>query len=337
MRQSLYRTLHPEVFQGRGRTRGYFEGWYFKHVSRGRGGIWSVIPGLAWDRDGEGHAFIQLIDGSAGSTEYFLFPAEAFSASERELEISIGPNVFTRNGIRLDLDDGSRRVQAELSYADPVPYPGTLSAPGVMGWYSWVPFMECYHGIVSLDHRVEGYISTNGARHDLSGGDGYIEKDWGRSFPSAWIWLQTNSFQEPGTSVSFSIARIPWLTGRFTGFLCVFMHRGTVLTFATWNGARITGQNYRGDELTFDIRNREYRLAFFVHRNASGELMAPVEGKMERRISESIDAVIEVTLLDRLGIELFRGIGTAGGAEVVGDVRELLAGIPETGAAGTGP
>ncbi|WP_243392439.1 MULTISPECIES: tocopherol cyclase family protein [unclassified Mesotoga] len=29
---------------------------------------------------------------------------------------------------------------------------------------------------------------------DLTGGKGYIEKDWGRSLPDAWIWMQSNNF-----------------------------------------------------------------------------------------------------------------------------------------------
>ena len=41
---------------------------------------------------------------------------------------------------------------------------------------------------------------------------GYVEKDRGRSFPSLWIWMQSNSFRkQPGTSLFFSVARIPIL------------------------------------------------------------------------------------------------------------------------------
>ena len=43
--------------------------------------------------------------------------------------------------------------------------------------------MECYHGIVSMDHTVNGLIEINNEKIDFSEGRGYIEKDWGRSFP----------------------------------------------------------------------------------------------------------------------------------------------------------
>ena len=35
-------------------------------------------------------------------------------------------------------------------------YPGTIFSPGIMGWYSFVPFMECKHGIVSINHDLTG-------------------------------------------------------------------------------------------------------------------------------------------------------------------------------------
>jgi hypothetical protein len=42
---------------------------------------------------------------------------------------------------------------------------------------------------------------------------GYVEKDRGQSFPSLWIWMQTNAFRNnAGTSLFFSVARIPILT-----------------------------------------------------------------------------------------------------------------------------
>ena len=51
-----------------------------------------------------------------------------------------------------------------------------------MGWYAWMPFMECYHGLVSLDHGIEGVLSAESDTVDMTGGRGYTEKDWGAAF-----------------------------------------------------------------------------------------------------------------------------------------------------------
>ena len=47
-----------------------------------------------------------------------------------------------------------------------------------MGWYYKVPFMECYHEVVSLNHDLIGEIKVNNRIFSFDNGKGYIEKDW---------------------------------------------------------------------------------------------------------------------------------------------------------------
>jgi hypothetical protein len=51
-----------------------------------------------------------------------------------------------------------------------------------MGPYAFVPFMECYHGILSMDHKINGQLIIHDEIIDFTGGKGYMEKDWGQSF-----------------------------------------------------------------------------------------------------------------------------------------------------------
>lgn len=51
--------------------------------------------------------------------------------------------------------------------------------------FSFIPFMECNHDIVSVNHDLRGRISVNRNVIEFDGGKGYIEKDWGVSFPEA--------------------------------------------------------------------------------------------------------------------------------------------------------
>ena len=62
--QRLLTFFHPERFQGWGKKRSYFEGWYYKLIDRSAAHALALIPGIAWDQDGKGHAFIQILDGS---------------------------------------------------------------------------------------------------------------------------------------------------------------------------------------------------------------------------------------------------------------------------------
>jgi hypothetical protein len=62
---------------------------------------------------------------------------------------------------------------------------------GVLGWFG---NLECYHAVLSMHHKLHGYISVGESLTDLEMGTGYLEKDHGSSFPSAWIWAQSNHF-----------------------------------------------------------------------------------------------------------------------------------------------
>ena len=102
-----------------------------------------------------------------------------------------------------------------------------------MGWYAFIPFMECYHGVVSANHYTEGYANYKGQKINFNGGKGYIEKDRGISFPESWIWLQANTFADRDVSFFFSVAKIPWLGSSFPGFLCFVYINGNYYRFMT--------------------------------------------------------------------------------------------------------
>ena len=71
---------HPNRYHGWGRTRSYFEGWYYKFVSQDESIALSFIPGIAMSDKGEQHAFIQMIDGTAGKTYYERFDVKEFQS-----------------------------------------------------------------------------------------------------------------------------------------------------------------------------------------------------------------------------------------------------------------
>lgn len=55
--------FHPVEYHGWGRSRRYFEGWYFKVVNATEDRAFAFIPGIAMDEKGERHAFIRYSTG----------------------------------------------------------------------------------------------------------------------------------------------------------------------------------------------------------------------------------------------------------------------------------
>lgn len=76
--QSLFR---PECYHGWGKSKKYFEGWYYKVISADEKHAYAFIPGIAMDNEGNKHAFIQILDGKKQSADYITFPSKDFISS----------------------------------------------------------------------------------------------------------------------------------------------------------------------------------------------------------------------------------------------------------------
>jgi hypothetical protein len=326
-------TMNPAGFHG---PRGnhpprlpFFEGWYFKLVDGQEAARLAVIPGVYYGRDPkEDHAFIQVLDGTSGQSTYHTYPIEEFWAANTGFDIRIGPNRFNLSGMTIDISEPDRTLQGEILFRDPAPisWPVTPLSPGIMGWYAWVPFMECYHGVVSFNHGLDGALRVGSQRYNFTGGRGYIEKDWGRSFPSAWIWTQTNHFQQTGTCLTASIAIIPWLGNAFPGFIIGLWHNDRLFRFSTYTGAHTRVLEIGADRVSWEVANRSHTLEMIAYRAQGGLLKAPTPSGMDRRIAETLDARVAVRLSQRSvrgSHILFEEEGRNAGLEAAGDLDRL--------------
>ena len=320
------KSKNSSMFQGNNKTKKYFEGWYFKMVSQDEGSILSVIPGISISEDGSTkHAFIQIIDGKIAETKYINFPIEDFYFSKEDFLIKIGNNVFSKDSIVLDIQRDSLSIIGKVYMKNLAELKSkNKQRQKIMGWYYKVPFMECYHGVVSLNHDLYGEIKTNNRSFRFDGGRGYIEKDWGKSMPSSWIWIQTNSFKNSNSSFMLSIAKIPWLGFSFTGFLGFYYINNEIVRFGTYSKAKVKLEKQEKNNLNLNIILKDKVLEIQTLKNSSGMLKAPVNGNMNRRISEGIDAELTLKIIDKNKKMLFIDRSITTGLEVVGNIDELF-------------
>lgn len=320
MLRFLANTLHPERYHGRLRRQRtpFFEGWYFKVVDPTGQHRFAFIPGIFWNN--QSHAFIQVLDGGNGLATYHEYPVEAFHTPEDRFDLHVADNRFNSAGITLNIERPDQRISGEIQMTGQVPWPVTVASPGIMGWYAWVPFMECYHGVVSLDHALHGSLAVDGREIDFTGGRGYIEKDWGRSFPEAWIWFQSNHFKTPGTSLTGSIAIIPWIRTSFPGFIIGLWHEGRLYRFATYTGARTERLTVTEDTVDWVVSDKAFRLSMLVTQGPGrqfGLLKGPDVTQMGKRVAETLSATVEAKLTEkRSGRVVFMEIGMYAGLEV---------------------
>ncbi len=285
--------------------RTHFEGWYFKHRIGDR--VFAAIPGMSVNASGEASAFVQVI-GNGGS-QVVPFPIGAYRAQAAPLLVEVGENWFTAEGMHLQLPN----LRAELRYGPLTP----LSGGEIMGPFGKVPLMECYHGIDSLLHTVDGSVEWDGARTRFEGGSGYIERDWGRSFPKRWVWLECHGFKgRPGDSIMLAIAEIPLCGLRFTGILCVCRVEGVQHRLATYRGARLVAQRMEDGQYRAALRQGRYRLDVEVRFGDGGALQAPVMGAMSRVITEYPSCEVRVRFMEGERV-LMDGVGEGCGFERV--------------------
>ncbi len=309
----------PDRYHGWGQTKNYFEGWYFKIVSPQEDYAFAFIPGISMPATGEAHAFIQVLDGKACTATYHRFSPSDFQPSDQKFALQLGPNAFAADRLQLDLPG----IKGTLQFSGLTPWPKMLYAPGIMGWFSFVPFMECYHGVVSVNHQISGKLEIAGKTVDFTGGKGYIEKDWGRSFPNAWIWMQSNHFRE-GEKVSLmaSVANIPWVGNHFVGYIVGFLWEGKVYRFATYTGAQMKAK-LGEDRVELAFKDRRHELQITAHKGEGGDLISPIAGEMTGKVNESMQARLEVRFY-RQGKLLYEGMGRNAGLEVAGKKETLL-------------
>lgn len=313
--------FNPEQYHGWGETRRYFEGWYFKVVDEPEKKAFAFIPGIAMDEAGNRQAFIQVLDGRKNTSIYRRFDPVEFVPAAGKFEVRILDNFFSERKIRLNLPE----ISGELYFSGNACWPKRWYSPGIMGPYSFAPFMECYHGIVSMDHSIKGELRIEGKTVDFSNGRGYIEKDWGKSFPGAYIWLQTNHFSKPGFSMFASVARIPWIRNSFTGFISGVWLQDRLIKFTTYNRTRLEKCYVDAGKVELVMENKTYRIEIDVKRNHSAALASPVQGFMDGRIEESMTSDVHVNLTDvKSGEVIFNDTGRNAGLDVAGKVEELI-------------
>lgn len=183
---------------------------------------------------------------------------------------------YVKNELKFD------SIHASLSFDSIAQgFPISLFQLGAMGYYGYIPILECYHGTLSMDYLVYGNVNLMSGnkiskqlyyfakpnkkskskddnekdKHDeyeYEYGEvarGYLEKDWGTNFPQTWIWFQANHFDNipdgsNSISMALALARLP-ITRHYTmpGFLGALWFNNSLYSFSTWTWTKVNNLN----------------------------------------------------------------------------------------------
>lgn len=309
------------------KRKNYFEGWYFKQVSADERLILSVIPSMM-RTEYEEKALLQIIIAENSGewkiqTKQLEFPMHSFQYTDNPFSVKIGDNIFSEEGIYLNITNESKldasdlEIQCNITFGTFTKLPTTTISPTIMGPFSYLPFMECIHGIGSLHHTLKGYLKFNGRHISFDGGIGYLEKDWGQSFPKSYVWLQSNHFKRRPSSLFFSWADIPLGPLSFNGFICHLWIDGEHYRFATYNGSSCTIHDMSEDKIELSLKKRNYILHIKAKIDIKVALSAPKHGQMDHQIKEGLTGTINFRLVNQDTGEEIEDSSSLSGVEIV--------------------
>lgn len=268
----------------------YFKGYYFKCCGGGRAA--ALIPALHIDGKKRSASLQVVTDNGA-----FVIPYSDIRFGRKPPEITIGKNRFSSRGIILDACSGDCRIYGKLRFGrlQKIKY-------DIMGPFRFVPWMQCRHEVISMSHFVEGRMNINGIAYRFDGGRGYIEGDSGRSFPGEYVWTQCHFAQG---SLMLAVADVPLPGTRFRGVIAAIAVNGREYRLATYLGARVAAA---GDNAV-TVKQGSYTLYAKLLQARHQTLNAPVNGKMARRIRESVScrAFYRFTHKDKVLLEFESG------------------------------
>lgn len=261
-------------FHGVGKSYPYFEGWYLKHQNMGKTVVF--IPAIHADKQGNWSASIQVITNNGAWN--FTYPIGMCKIQKGRLGIKIGTNIFSEKGINVDICTHEISVRGKLLYSK---LQGIEK--DIMGPFRKVPCMQCNHGVISMAHELRGSLFVNGHKLEFTGGRGYIETDWGTSFPESYLWSQCGFGGSKKNSIMASVADVPFLGSSFRGCICAIHYEGKEYRLATYYGARIL--EYGIGKITL----KQGKMKVQINRISENPfvLQAPAGGTMTRRIKES--------------------------------------------------
>jgi len=282
------------IEQGNIHKKEYFEGWYFKQVNLKHDVTISFIFGYSTNKLNP-HSFIQIIRTNPLRTYYIHYPLSSFIAIDNGYKI--GDTYFSINELKLNIHHKDIECVGSISFINHNELIGNnWYMPNIMGPFSYIPNMECNHGVVSMHHKINGSITLDDEIYEYIDDIGYIEKDWGTSFPNRYIWLQGNHFSKPNTSFMLSVANIPFLGLNFEGLIASLNINNKSYRFATYTGGfkRSLVKNESGFILT--IQRGFYKLLIQVHIDEQADLISPQNGLMLNTIKEGLGGQITLTL-----------------------------------------
>lgn len=308
-----------EFFYGNLKKTDYFERWHIYLIDASKQYILSIIVGVLLQGK-EKYAFIQISSDIPHMNHIIKYPMESFSYTNDSVVIE--NNILSRDFIQLDLNEEHFHLKGKINFSQGKQLETKFWSPGLMGPFKLLPFLKSYHEVLSLTHTIMGEINFNNKAINFDEGKGALDKDWGKSFPNVWIWMQCNHFQNHDAAIMVGVARMPVYFNYYTAFAMPFYFNDKVETYANYTGAHIAKlYRYKGYiHLIITEKSKVIDLKIFGKEDIP--LVASPMGNLIRDVYEYTGAKVEVKVTQG-GRVVFEDIGEYAYLKIGGNTSKL--------------
>jgi hypothetical protein len=291
----------PSSLKGALNKNKYFEGWFQKVYSSEHQASFVIIYGYATANSPDTFGFIQLLLPGKLPWLYY-FPKNEISFDKDNHIMVMGTNKLSKDLIEINTKDISIKLNFKNNQL-------IQSFKNSMGYSYFVPNLPCYHSVLNPSHVVSGEIRYDDGQYSLVNEMGYLEKNWGTSFPENYFWLHAIDPKNPQISLLFSRAEIKWLGKKFIRHVGHLRVDGIEIDLRELRNISITtlDQNTEVQIIRFESKSLKLYISINIGKNVI--LKGPTNGALSRDIDHHADAVIDVKMSTENKIRQFQMVG----------------------------
>lgn len=291
----------PSSLRGNFERSKFFEGWFQKVFSTQHNASFLFIYGYATRNSNDKFGFLQVLIPNQ-TPEIVYFPKDEVSCDVDHHIFRMGNNMFTTESIRVSTSDLG--IDLKLLNTHPV-----RSFKNSMGYTYYIPNLPCYHSVLNISQTVSGEIQHKGQCYVLDNEMGYLEKNWGASFPERYFWVHAVDPNDPGVSLLFSRAEIMWLGKTFIKHVGHLRFDGNQIDLRELKNFTFSNIINSPENQTIQIRSVSVQLDIAIKFGTNVLFQGPKGGELSRVIGHQTDAQIEVSLTWKKSTRRFKMVG----------------------------
>jgi tocopherol cyclase len=188
------------------------------------------------------------------------------------------------------------------------------------GWLSYFQIFEPGWQILMAHGLATGWIEWQGTRYEFKQAPAYSEKNWGRSFPEQWFWVNCNSFDDTvGLAITAGGGKRKILWAKEEVGMVGIHYRDRFYEFAPWN-SQMTWQIQPWGEWRIQAVNQDFRVELIGTTDLAGTMVStPTAQGLVMCCRDTLKGLLSIDLKTLQGQQIIKASSRNAGLEVGGD------------------